>query len=247
MKNAGASGIFTVDSPEPPAVGVSIYINRILSLNHAMSERSCFLWGPRQTGKTSLLRETLPNAKHINLLHHDVFMRYSRQPEFLRQELAGWKHEVVIDEIQRVPELLNEIHAAIEDYGLKFVITGSSPRKLRRSGVNLLGGRARTRFLHPFVWGGWMSFSLEKVFLHGHIPSIFLSSSPNEDLTSYCGDYLREEIIAEGLSRSVPAFNRFLRVAALCSGIFPNTERHVACLRSGTLEARKIAQSSGKS
>lgn len=137
----------------------------------------------------------------------------------LREELVRPGEIVVIDEIQKLPQLLDEVHWLIEERKLRFLLTGSSARKLRRGGVNLLGGRARSRTLHPFVGPELgADFDLLKALNWGTLPSIYLSDSPKEDLAAYAGDYLREEIAAEGLTRNVPAFSRFLHVAATCNG-----------------------------
>jgi len=130
---------------------------------------------------------------------------------------------VVIDEIQRLPILLNEVHRLIETRGIRFLLTGSSARKLRRGGVNLLGGRARTKNLHPLTWtelGG--RFDLARAMDRGLLPSIYFSDDPQADLQAYAGMYLQQEIIAEGASRNVPAFSRFLKVAAHCNATIVN-------------------------
>lgn len=125
---------------------------------------------------------------------------------------------IVIDEIQLIPELLNEVHVLIEDYGKRFLLTGSSARKLHRKGVNLLGGRARTRRMHPLVSTEiGESFDLNKALNFGTLPSIWTSDSPDEDLAAYIGDYLQIEIASESAAKNIPAFTRFLEVAALCN------------------------------
>ncbi len=135
-------------------------------------------------------------------------------------ETRGLKDAIVaIDEIQKLPSLLDEVQLLIDTRGLRFLLTGSSARKLRRSGANLLGGRAWSRTLHPFSWrelGG--SFNLMKALNHGLLPHIYGSENPQEELRNYVGTYLREEIAAEGVTRNVPAFSRFLEVAAACNG-----------------------------
>jgi len=147
----------------------------------------------------------------------------------MRQELEAknaYDTLVVIDEIQKLPALLDEVQLLIETRGLRFLLTGSSARKLRRSGVNLLGGRARSRHLHPFSWKELgPRFDLMAALNRGLIPSIYFSDDASEDLRAYVGTYLKEEITAEGLTRNVPAFARFLEVAAACSGkMFNKTE-----------------------
>ncbi|MDJ0762182.1 MAG: ATP-binding protein [Myxococcota bacterium] len=194
------------------------YISRILNLSHLIQKKSHFLFGPRQTGKTSLIRNTLSDAIVYDLLNSDVFLTLSRNPAQLREEVVSDAKIVVIDEIQKLPALLDEVHFLIEARGIRFLLTGSSARKLRRGGVNLLGGRARSRFLHPFVYRELHAFDLLRALNFGLIPSIYLSDEPEEDLKAYAGDYLREEIAAEGLTRRIPAFSRFLNVAASCNG-----------------------------
>jgi predicted AAA+ superfamily ATPase len=130
---------------------------------------------------------------------------------------------VVIDEIQRLPGLLHEVHRLIESRGIRFLLTGSSARKIRRGGVNLLGGRARTKFLHPFSWHELGEhFDLMRAIHRGLLPSIYFSDDPAADLQAYAGSYLQQEIVAEGVTRNVPAFSRFLKVAALANGTVVN-------------------------
>ncbi len=203
-----------------------MYYARRLQLKQTLTRKSCFLLGPRQTGKSSLLHEQFPDAPIWNLLDASTYRKLNSDPSALRWELRALKEKpkvVVIDEIQRIPELLNEVHILIEEDQLKFVLTGSSARTLRRKGTNLLAGRARVLHLHPLVHieiGA--DFDLLRAFNHGMIPSVYLSSAPDEDLEDYCGVYLREEIAAEGISRNLPAFSRFLEVAALCNGTIIN-------------------------
>jgi predicted AAA+ superfamily ATPase len=195
------------------------FVPRALDLAAASAKRSLFLFGPRQSGKTVLARETLPDARFLSLLDSDLYLMLSRRPALLRELVQPADRIVVLDEIQKLPELLDEIHLLLENRNLRFVMTGSSARKLRRGGVNLLGGRARSRVLHPFVRRELgASFELKRALDLGLLPSIYLSDSPAEDLRAYAGDYLRQEIAAEGLTRNVPAFSRFLEVAALCNG-----------------------------
>ncbi len=147
----------------------------------------------------------------------------SRNPNRLVQELTAKDRFVVIDEIQRLPILLNEVHRLIEERGIRFLLTGSSARKLRKGGVNLLGGRARTKYLHPLTFRELdKHFDLFRAVERGLLPSIYFSDDPRADLQSYAGSYLQQEIIAEGATRNVPAFSRFLAVAALCNGTIVN-------------------------
>ena len=194
------------------------YYERVLDVAQLVEKKSLFLFGPRQTGKSTLLRNVLPNVRTYNLLDSDVLLTLSRRPAQLREELAPSDKIVVVDEIQKLPSLLDEVHLLIETRGIHFMLTGSSARKLRRGGVNLLGGRARSRTLHPFVYSELNEFDLVRALDIGLLPTIYLSESPLEDLKAYAGDYLTQEIAAEGLTRNIPAFSRFLEIAALCNG-----------------------------
>ena len=198
-------------------------VDRLVDLPALLSKKSHFLLGPRQTGKTFLIRRTLPDARFYDLLDSATFLALSRDPGRLADTLTPRDRLVVIDEIQRLPELLNEVHRLIELRGMRFLLTGSSARKLRRGGVNLLGGRARTKFLHPLTWrelGG--HFNLARAVSRGLLPSIYFSDDPRADLDAYAGTYLQEEVVAEGATRNVPAFSRFLRVAAQANGTIVN-------------------------
>ena len=199
------------------------WVPRTLDLPALLATRSHFLLGPRQTGKTSLIRNTLRDAKVYDLLDTSVYLALSQRPGRLAEELGPRDRIVVIDEIQRLPELLNEVHRLIETRGVRFLLTGSSARKLRRGGVNLLGGRARTKYLHPLTRRELGDrFDLARAMARGLLASIYFSDDPHADLQAYAGLYLQQEIIAEGATRSVPAFSRFLKVAALCNGTLVN-------------------------
>lgn len=199
------------------------YIERILDLPALIEKKSHFLFGPRQTGKTSLIHHTLKRVKVYDLLDTSIYLALSQNPGRIGQELTAKDHLVVIDEIQRLPDLLNEVHRLIETRGIRFLLTGSSARKLRRGGVNLLGGRARTKYLHPFTYKELGDkFDLARAMERGLLPSIYLSDDPRADLQAYAGSYLQEEILAEGATRNLPAFSRFLKVAALCNSQIVN-------------------------
>lgn len=191
---------------------------RILDLSFT-NKKSCFLFGPRQTGKSTLLKFLFPNAPYFNLLNSDLFLRYSKRPAVFREEILAIKDKtqpVIIDEIQKIPALLDEVHQLIE-LGFLFILTGGSARKLKRGGANLLGGRARERHLFPFTSVELGNLDLMRVINYGSLPSIYFSDDPIDDLNSYSGTYLREEIQAEGLIRSLPYFSKFLEVAAVCN------------------------------
>ena len=198
-------------------------IPRLLDAGEMLRRRSCFLFGPRQTGKSTLIRQQLSALPTYNLLDQALFVRLSRHPGLIREALTPETEAVVIDEIQRLPELLNEVHLMIEEHGVRFLLTGSSARSLRRKGVNLLGGRARSHTLHPFVrreLGG--RFDLTRALEFGLLPPIYFSDAPAEDLAAYAGDYLREEVANEALVRNIGAFSRFLAVAGLAHGEMVN-------------------------
>ncbi len=188
-----------------------------------MAGKSHFLLGPRQTGKTTLIREVLPEARVYDLLDHSTFLALSQRPSRLREEIAPDEKLVVIDEVQRLPELLNEVHRLIESRGVHFLLSGSSARKLRRGGVNLLGGRARTRHLHPLTARELgEQFDLFRAIERGLLPSIYFSDDAKADLEAYTGSYLQQEIVAEAATRNLPAFSRFLRVVAHCNATIVN-------------------------
>lgn len=198
-------------------------VERFLDLPALLQKKSHFLLGPRQTGKTFLIQHTLSHTRTYDLLDHSVYLALSQNPARIAQELTAKDKIVVIDEIQRLPELLNEAHRLIESRGLRFLLTGSSARKLRRGGVNLLGGRARTKYLHPLTYKELGNqFDLIRLTERGLLPSIYFSDDPRADLQSYAGSYLQQEIVAEGATRNIPAFSRFLKVAALCNGTIVN-------------------------
>jgi predicted AAA+ superfamily ATPase len=199
------------------------WVDRTLDLPGMVKKKSYFLFGPRQTGKSSLIRHSLQNVPVYDLLDTSVYLALSQNPGRIEQELGAKDRIVVIDEIQRFPGLLNEVHRLIETRGITFLLTGSSPRKLRRGGVNLLGGRARIKYLHPLTWKELGSrFDLERAIERGLIPSIYFSDDPRADLDAYAGAYLQQEVIAEGAARNVPAFSRFLKTASFCNSTIVN-------------------------
>ena len=195
-----------------------MYITRKLDIASVLNTKSCFLFGPRQSGKSSLVRETMPDAHMFNLLSGDTFARLARNPNYI-DETCRDERPIVIDEVQKMPTLLDEVHRLIEDKGKRFLLTGSSARKLRKGGINLLGGRARIRNLHPFSASELGdAFDLDRAINIGLVPGIWFSDEPEEDLAGYIALYLEQEIMQEGATRNLPAFSRFLEVAALSNG-----------------------------
>lgn len=190
----------------------------------APPRQSFFLFGPRGVGKTAWLHGQFPGALFFDLLDHQVYTRLLAAPERLGEQIPqNHKEWVVVDEIQRVPELLNEVHRLIESRKLRFALTGSSARKLRRRGVNLLAGRALTRYMHPLTaLELGRDFDLKRALRYGGLPLACTSDKPEDYLNSYAATYLREEVQQEGLARNIGAFGRFLEAASLSQGCVLN-------------------------
>jgi uncharacterized protein len=187
------------------------------------ANRSAFLWGPRKTGKTTRLRQQFPDALWIDLLDHELFWTLSQNPARLRQMVEVQpSRTVVVDEVQKVPRMMDEIHWLIENRGYQFILSGSSARKFRRGDVHLLGGRAWRFELYPLVTKEVPGLTLDKALSAGFLPSHYLSPDPEMDLRAYVHDYLKEEIQAEALTRNLPAFSRFLHSAAVTNGMLLN-------------------------
>lgn len=192
-------------------------IERKLHLPPSGSE-TFFLWGPRQTGKSTLLRAAYPDAVWIDLLKSEEYRRYLDNPEYLRQELTqnGAMPFVVIDEVQKLPTLLNEVHWLHENRHVRFALCGSSARKVKRGHANLLGGRAIRYEMFGLVSAELVpDFDLNRLLNHGYLPRIYLAAQPQRLLNGYVADYLKEEIAAEGLVRNLPVFSNFLNLASL--------------------------------
>jgi uncharacterized protein len=196
---------------------------RILLIQDIENE-SVFLWGARQTGKSTLLKNLFPNARYIDLLKSEDFERFSRRPALLREELdvVVENEIIIIDEIQKIPQLLDEVHWLIVNRNFRFILSGSSARKLKRSGANLLGGRAISNKLFPLVSAEIPDFNLIRAVNNGMLPRHYAIENAQKRLQAYIGDYLQEEIRAEALIRNLSSFTRFLEVAALTSGEMVN-------------------------
>ncbi len=194
-------------------------LTRKLNFKDAENE-SVFLWGARQTGKSTLLKMLYPDVRYIDLLKSDEFERYNRRPALIREELSLLNENdlVIIDEIQKIPALLDEVHWLMSNKNIRFILSGSSARKLRRSGVNLLGGRAIRKHLYPFVSAEIPEFDIVKACNNGMLPRHYLIDDAKKRLNAYVGDYLQQEIKAEALTRNLNTFSRFMEIAALSNG-----------------------------
>lgn len=189
------------------------------------TRKSFFLFGPRGVGKTTWLKQNLPDALFLNLLKSDAYNRLAANPGFIRQMIPpnynGW---IIIDEIQRIPELLNEVHDLIESEKHIFILTGSSARKLREKGVNLLAGRALTYYMHPVTTIEQEGeFNITKSLYLGNLPARFSEHDPQKYLKDYVQAYIREEVLQEGLTRNIGHFTRFLETASFSQASIVNT------------------------
>jgi uncharacterized protein len=199
--------------------------SRILDLLPILTNRSIFLFGPRQVGKSTYLKSKYPTAKYYNLLKADEFAYLASRPESIRQSIVAKDKLIIIDEIQKLPILLDEVQAILgENKKIRFILTGSSARRLKRGGANLLAGRAYIQRMHPLLYPELKDHFKDFMDLHkfrcnrGGIPFILDSPFPEHDLLNYIGTYLHEEILAEGLSRGVQSFAKFLEVVATTNG-----------------------------
>lgn len=191
---------------------------RKLDVHSTLDTRSAFLFGPRGTGKSTLIRAAYPDAKYYDLLNERTYLRLLHDSSLLDQENPETGSLIIIDEVQKLPKILDEAQRLIFERNHRFLLTGSSARKLKRSGANLLGGRARELHLHPLVSAEIPNFDLNFFLNRGGLPLVYQSSEPLEDLMSYVSLYLREEIAAEALTRRVDQFARFLDVMAINNG-----------------------------
>jgi len=184
------------------------------------SGQSFFLWGARQTGKSTLLKTQFPDALKFDLLLSDEYERFKRSPQLLREIVLADDADrmVIIDEIQRIPELLNEVHWLMANENTQFILSGSSPRKILRTETNLLGGRALRYELFPFVSDEIPEFDLLKALNNGLLPRHYLAENAQRMQSAYIGNYLRDEIAREAQIRNITVFSRFLESAAFSNG-----------------------------
>ena len=189
--------------------------------------QSAFLWGPRKVGKSTLLRELFPDSARFDLLDTRLMLELTRSPWALAERVRALEpgvraRHIVIDEVQKVPAVLDEVHRLIEDDGLSFVLCGSSTRKLKRTGSNLLGGRAWRFALQPLAWPEVPAFDMLQAVNRGLVPQHYDSAQHRRALAGYVEDYLKEEVFAEGLTRNVAAFARFFETLSFCHGELVN-------------------------
>lgn len=186
---------------------------RLLNIDLPQGQ-SAFLWGARKTGKSTFLKQQFPESLVYDFLKTDLFFKFSKKPSLLREQLLAkpeqvLKNPVILDEVQKIPQILDEVHWLIENRGLSFILCGSSARKLRRGQVNLLGGRAWKFEMFPLASVELTEWDLLEVLNRGLIPDHFLQQDATKSLKAYTQDYLKEEVFAEGLTRNIPAFSRF--------------------------------------
>jgi len=221
-------------------------------LSIALPERqSAFLWGARKTGKSTFLREAFPGSVSFDFLRTDLLIAFTTRPALLREQLLAKPPSslvlpVILDEVQKVPALLDEVHGLIEGHGLRFVLCGSSARKLKRGRANLLGGRAWRYEMLPLVSAefpgaaeGEEGMDLLRALNNGLIPSHYLSANPRKSLEAYVRDYLKEEVFDEGLTRNMPAFSRFFEALGYCHGELIN---HANIARDCGVDAKTVKE-----
>jgi len=201
-------------------------IKRLLKIE-LPKRQSAFLWGPRKTGKTTYLRDSFPDSLTYDMLQTDLFLEFTKRPFLLREQLLAaspkqLNEPVIIDEVQKVPQLLDEIHWLIENRRLRFILCGSSARKLKRGRGNLLGGRAWRYEMHPLVSAELVDLNLLKALNRGMIPVHYLEENYRKSLQAYVRDYLKEEVFDEGLTRNIPAFSRFFDAMGYSHGELTN-------------------------
>lgn len=202
-----------------------IMYHRIFDVENRLDE-AMFLFGARQTGKSTLLKERFPKAIYIDLLKSDVRNRFKQHPEEFRESLLRYPPEtlVIVDEIQKVPDLLDEVHWLMVEKGLWFILSGSSARKIKKSGANNLGGRAIPETLFPLVSAEIPDFDIERAVQNGMIPRHYMVANARNRMRAYIDLYVKEEIIEEALVQNVDEFIRFMEVAAIMDGEILNYE-----------------------
>ncbi|UCG81762.1 MAG: ATP-binding protein [Desulfobacterales bacterium] len=197
-------------------------------LNISLPERqSAFLWGPRKTGKSTYLKTNFPKSLVYDFLQTELFLDLSRQPWLLRERLIAKSESalgspVILDEVQKVPQILDEVHWLIENKGIRFILCGSSARKLKRGKANLLGGRAWRYEMFPLVSAELEELDLKKILNRGMIPDHYTRDDYKKALRAYTQDYLKEEVFDEGLTRNIPAFSRFFDAMGYSHGELTN-------------------------
>ena len=198
---------------------------RFLDIESRLDDAN-FLLGARQTGKSTLLKKSFPNTIYYDLLNTDIRKRFQKSPDLLREVLQN-KPEgtlVIIDEIPKVPELLDEVHWLITNRNIRFILCGSSARKLKKQSSNTLGGRAIPTYLYPLVSAEIEDFDIYRAIQNGMIPRHYMIDNATRRLKAYVDIYLKEEIKEEALVRDIISFERFLEVAAICNGEILNYE-----------------------
>lgn len=202
-----------------------VYFPRVLNLD-LPARQSAFLWGPRKTGKSTFLKMRFPESFTIDFLQTDLFLEYSKRPSLLRERLSAGRDKfsspIILDEVQKVPQILDEIHWMIENSGLSFILCGSSARKLKKGRANMLGGRAWRYEMFPLVFPELNELNLLKILNRGLIPIHYLQDGYGKSLQAYTQDYLKEEVFAEGLIRNIPAFSRFFDAMGYSHGELTN-------------------------
>jgi predicted AAA+ superfamily ATPase len=190
---------------------------RLLAINLPPT-KSAFLWGPRKVGKSTWIRKNMETAVVIDFLKTDVFADYISRPSLLRERYSETQGLIVIDEVQMVPDILNEVQWLIDNKSISFLLTGSSARKLRKTHANLLGGRAWRYTMPPLCFPEIQDLDIEEIMITGLLPPHLLSIDPIQDLRAYVADYLKVEIAAEAVVQNIPSFSEFLHVASVTSG-----------------------------
>ena len=201
-------------------------IDRVLNIELPPGQ-SAFLWGARKTGKSTYLKKKFPDSLVFDFLKSDLFFEFSKNPSLLREQLLARSeavigHPVILDEVQKVPQILDEVHWLIENKGFQFILCGSSARKLKRGQANLLGGRAWRYEMFPLTTVEIGGVDLLRALNHGLIPAHYFQNNYKKSLSAYVRDYLKEEVFNEGLTRNIPAFSRFFDAMGYSHGELTN-------------------------